>query len=43
MYKGDNIKIVLKVVRWGFIDWIDLVQDWDSWRQPINAVMKTRV
>jgi hypothetical protein len=31
----DNIKINLQEVRWGDIDWIDLVQDWDRWRAVV--------
>ena len=27
----DNIKVVLQVVGWGGMDWIDLTQDGDRW------------
>jgi hypothetical protein len=27
----DNIKIELGEIRWGFVDWIDLAQDWEKW------------
>ena len=33
----------LHAVGWGGIDWIDLVQDSDSWRALVNAVMRLRV
>jgi hypothetical protein len=28
----DNIKIYLREIRWGGMDWIDLAQDRDQWR-----------
>jgi len=30
-------------VGWGGIDWIDLAQDRDRWRELMNAVMNLRV
>jgi len=30
-------------VRWGGIDWIDLAQDRDRWRELVNAVMNFRI
>jgi hypothetical protein len=38
----DNIKMDLQKVRWG-IDWIDLAQEWDSWRAPVNVVINSLV
>ena len=38
----DDIKMDLKM--WGGeMDWIDLTQDRDRWRELVNAVMKLRV
>jgi hypothetical protein len=38
----DGIKTDLKVIGWGGIEWIQLVQS-DCWRAAVNAVMKPRV
>jgi hypothetical protein len=38
-----NIKIDLQVVRFGGMEWTDVVQDKDSWRALVSAVMKIRV
>jgi hypothetical protein len=39
----DNIKMGLREVGWGCMDWINLAQDRDRWRALVNAVMNLRV
>jgi len=39
----DNIKIDLKEVGRGNVDWIDVAEDRDRWRALVNAVMNLRV
>jgi hypothetical protein len=36
----DNIKMNLREIGWGAMDWIDLVHDTDQWRALINIIMK---
>jgi hypothetical protein len=31
--------MVLKEIRWGSMDWIELAQDRDQWRTIVNMVM----
>jgi hypothetical protein len=39
----DNIKMNLREVGFGDVDWIDLAQDKDRWRALVNTVMNLRV
>jgi hypothetical protein len=35
----DNIRMDLREIGWGGMDWIDLTQDRDQWRAFVNTVM----
>jgi hypothetical protein len=39
----DNIKMDLRGIGWGAMDWIDLPQDRDRWRTLVNTVMNLQV
>jgi hypothetical protein len=39
----DNIKLDLREIGFGDVDWIDVAQDWDRWRALVNTVMNLRV
>jgi hypothetical protein len=39
----DNIKIDLREIGWGGVDWIGLVQDRDQRKSLMNTVMNLRV
>jgi hypothetical protein len=39
----DNIRLDLREIGWGVIDWIDVAQDRDQWRALVNTVMNFRV
>jgi hypothetical protein len=39
----DNIKMDLRDIEWGDMDWIDLAQDREQWRALVNTVMNLRV
>ena len=39
----DNIRMDLQDVGCGYMDWIGLVQDRDSWRALVSAVMNLGV
>jgi hypothetical protein len=39
----DNIKIDLREIAWGGMNWIDLAQDRDRWRALVNTVMNLQV
>jgi hypothetical protein len=36
----DGIKMDLREIGWGSVEWIRLAQDRDSWRTVVNAVTK---
>jgi hypothetical protein len=38
-----NIRMDLREIGWGGVNWIDLVQDRDQWRALVNTVMNLRV
>jgi hypothetical protein len=39
----DIIKMDVREIGWGGMDWIDLAQDRDQWRALVNTVMSLRV
>jgi hypothetical protein len=39
----DNIRMDLRDIGWGGMDWIDLAQDRNQWRAVVNTVMNLRV
>jgi hypothetical protein len=39
----DNIKMDLREVGWGGMEWIELAQHKDQWRALLNTVMNLRV
>jgi hypothetical protein len=39
----DNIKINLREIGWGGMDWCDLAQDRGQWSALLNMVMNPRV
>jgi hypothetical protein len=39
----DNIKMDLREIGFGDVDWIHLAQDRDRWRAVVNTVMNLRV
>jgi hypothetical protein len=38
----DNIKMDLREIGWGGMDWIDLAEDRDQWRALVNTAMNLR-
>ena len=40
---ADNINVDLMEVGWEGEDWVGLVQDGDSWRSFVSAVMNLRI
>jgi hypothetical protein len=39
----DNIKMDLREIGWGDMDWIDLAQDSDKWKALVNTVTNLQV
>jgi hypothetical protein len=39
----DNIRMDLREVERGFVDWMELAQDKDSWRALVSDLMNLRV
>jgi hypothetical protein len=39
----DNIKMDIREIGFGDVDWINLAQDTDRWRTLVNTVMNLRV
>jgi hypothetical protein len=39
----NDIKMYLREIALGGMDWIDLAQDRDQWRAPVNMVMNLQV
>jgi hypothetical protein len=39
----DNIKMDLREIGFGDVDWINLAQDRDRWRAVVNTVMSLQV
>jgi hypothetical protein len=41
--REDNIRMDLREIGWGGMDWTDLARDRDQWRALVNTVMNLRV
>jgi hypothetical protein len=39
----DNIKMDLREIGFGYVDWIHLAQDRDRWQDLVNMVMNLQV
>jgi hypothetical protein len=39
----ENIKMDLRNMGWGGMDWVDLAQERGHWRAVVNTVMNLRV
>jgi hypothetical protein len=41
--REDNIKMDVRKIGWGDMDWIDLAQDIDQWRVFVNMAINLQV
>jgi hypothetical protein len=41
--RWDGIRMDLREIGWGSVDWIQLAQDRDRWRDLVNTVMNLQV
>jgi hypothetical protein len=39
----DNIRMDLLEIGWGGMNWIDLAQNKDKWKELVNAIMNCQV
>jgi hypothetical protein len=39
----ENVKMDLREIGWGGMDWIDLAKDRNHWRARVNTVINLRV
>jgi hypothetical protein len=39
----DNVKVDLREIEWGGMDWIDLAQERDQWRVLFNTIINLRI
>jgi hypothetical protein len=39
----DDIKMYLREIGWDGVDWIDMAQDRDQWRDLVNTVLNLQV
>jgi hypothetical protein len=39
----DDIRMELRPIGWGVMDWIDLAQDRNQWRALVNTIMNLQV
>jgi hypothetical protein len=39
----DNVKVDVREIEWGGMDWIDLAQDRDLWRALVDTVINLQI
>jgi hypothetical protein len=39
----DNIRMDLREIGWDGVDWINMTQDRDQWRDLVNTILNLRV